>query len=125
MKRKFDPHSEVTRRSFLSGLVVAAGGTLAPEALSQALAATLPESHRFSIAGADVEFVLTRVSEATLRISLMAKGAGLKPRTTFAGVGLADLIWPAPMAVMDEDSKASGGMLDGRRTVAETKPLTP
>jgi alpha-glucosidase (family GH31 glycosyl hydrolase) len=124
MKRKFGPHCEVTRRSFLSGLVVAAGGTLAPEALSQALAAVLPESHRFSVAGAEVEFVLTRVSEATLRISIMARGGGLEPRTAFAGVGLVDRVWPAPMAVMDEDSRASTVLWDGRRIVARANPLT-
>jgi alpha-glucosidase/alpha-D-xyloside xylohydrolase len=123
MKRELGRRNKVTRRSFLGGLAVAAGGTLAPDALSQALAALSPESHRFSLAGAEVEFLLTRVSEATLRISVIAKGSGLQPQTSFAGVGLTDRIWPAPTAVLDEDSNASAVTWGARRIVVKANPL--
>src|SRR5690242_2371344 len=105
MKRKAGKDGGVTRRHFLGGLALTAGGTLAADALGQSVSAALAESRGFSIAGAEVRFWLTRVSDVTLRISILAKGSRLDPRTAFAGMGLVERLWPAPMAMLDAQTQ--------------------
>ncbi len=121
MKQEPVQQSEVTRRRFLAGLALAAGTRFAPASFAQAPTA---ESRPFSIAGADMEVWLTRVSEATLRISVIAKGSGLEPRTAFVGVGLANRVWPAAMAVLDVESRALAVMWGKRQIVVKGEPLT-
>ena len=87
MQYELVPHRAVTRRDFLTGLTLTAGGTLVPQALGQSLSTALAGSHRYSIAGADIEFWLTPVSESTLRISILARDSGLEPTAAFPGVG--------------------------------------
>jgi alpha-glucosidase (family GH31 glycosyl hydrolase) len=123
MDRKHGQNREVTRRGFLTGLALSAGATIAPRALGQSSSATSAARHRFSIAGADIEFWLTRVSESILRISVLAKGSGLEPGTAFPGFGLKDRVWPAASARLNGPSRTSA--MWGRRQVAiKAEPLT-
>jgi alpha-glucosidase (family GH31 glycosyl hydrolase) len=110
------PGGHLTRRDFVAGVALAAGGTRA----LTAVAADGKDPRRFHIAGAEVELQLTRVSETTLRITVVRRGSGLKPRTSFAGVGLIDRAWPAPMAVVDHD----GQVIWDRREIVMEDPLT-
>ena len=92
------PRGDFTRRDFLAGVALTAGSALTPEAFAQSASKPTRDSSRFSIAGAEVEFCLMRVSDATLRISVVAKGSGLDPRTAFPGFGVVDRTWPAVFA---------------------------
>ena len=94
MKRRSGKDGELTRRDFIAVAALAAGGALAANAVGQ----TDIEAQPSSIAGAEVEFWLTPVSEVCLRISVVAKGSGLDPRTAFAGFGLVERVWPAAPA---------------------------
>jgi hypothetical protein len=117
MKRR-SGNDELTRRDFLAAAALAAGGALAAEALGQERG----EAQQASIAGAEVEFWLTPMSETCLRISVLAKGSGLDPRTAFPGFGLVDRAWPTALARLDGLTRRAAW---GERKVALTvDPLT-
>jgi alpha-glucosidase (family GH31 glycosyl hydrolase) len=78
----------LSRRSFLTGL---AACTITPQAIAQAATA---QSHRFTIAGAEVDLLLTPITPSTLRISIVTVGSGLEPATSFTDKGLVDQQWP-------------------------------
>jgi alpha-glucosidase/alpha-D-xyloside xylohydrolase len=124
MKRESGRQSGVTRRHFLSRLALSAGATLAPEVLGQPLSMAFAEAQRFSIAGADIEFWLTPVSESTLRVSVISKGSGLEPATAFPGFGLKDRIWPAATARLNSASHSATATWGKRRIVVKAEPLT-
>jgi alpha-glucosidase (family GH31 glycosyl hydrolase) len=122
MQRGTGSNGRVTRRRFLGGLALTAGGALAAEALGQSVSSALAAPRGVSIAGADVQFWLTRVSDVTLRISITAKGSRLEPRTAFRGMGLAERGWSAPIAALDEKTQTASWA--GREIVLGGKPLT-
>jgi alpha-glucosidase/alpha-D-xyloside xylohydrolase len=124
MDRKTGHDAGVTRRSFLTGLALSAGTTLVPDALSQSLPAAAVGTRRFSIAGGDVEFWLTPLSESTLRVSIMAKGSGLEPASAFPGFGLRDRVWPAATARLNGSSQPPSVKWAGRTVIAKADPLT-
>lgn len=123
MKREFGPHGELTRRGFLTGLALSAGATLAPDALGQSSSPVPAKTQEFSIAGANIEFWLTPVSESTLRISVMAKGSGLNPASAFPDVGLKDRVWPEVIARLDGTPHSTAATWGRRRIVVQSGPL--
>ena len=123
MDRKPGHHRGVTRRDFLAGLALSAGATIVPDALGQSSSTASAGSHRFSIAGADIEFWLTPVSGLDLADQRHRKrcraGAG---SAAFPGFGLKDRVWPAAMARLD-GSHASNATWGGRKVVVKAEPL--
>ena len=119
------PGGDHTRRDFLAGVALTAGGALSSEVFAQPIfwqsAAGERSSQRFSIAGTDVDFLLTLVSETTLRITVVRKGSGLQPQASFTGMGLADRVWPLPILVLDGDSQVKWGR---RAIVVNANPAT-
>ena len=117
-------HPAVTRRGFLTGLALSAGATLVPDALGQSpstASESIVSAEVFSIAGAEVEFWLTPVSESTLRISVLAKGSGLEPATAFPGFGLRDREWPAAATKLNRTSTST--TWNHRRISVTANPL--
>lgn len=120
MHRQPGQHTGVSRRRFLTGLALSAGTTIVPNTLGQPRSAVATDA--FSIAGAEVEFWLTPVSESTLRISVIAKGSGLEPATTFPGFGLRDRLWPRAAASLNRTTPSAPW---NRRKISLTSiPLT-
>ena len=116
------PHA-VSRRAFLSGMALSAGAALAPEVRGQSSPAPA-RSQGFSIAAAAVEVWLTAVSEATLRISILATGSGLKPPASFPGFGLEDRSWPPVLARLGDASRSATINWGTRKIVVQADPLT-
>jgi alpha-glucosidase/alpha-D-xyloside xylohydrolase len=125
MYRKPGQLAAVTRRGFLAGLALSAGATLVPDALGQSSSTASPSTASadgFSIAGAEIEFWLTPVSQSTLRISVLAKGSSLEPPTAFPGFGLRDRTWPDVAAKLNRTSPSATW---NRRKISVTSdPLT-
>lgn len=105
MHPKFGQHTGISRRNFLAGLALSAGTTIVAEALGQRALPGLADS--FSIAGAEVEFWLTPLSESTLRISVLATDSGLEPASAFPGFGLRERVWPAATARLNRASRST------------------
>ncbi len=110
----------VTRREFLAGIAVATGGTLVPEALA-GVESPASSMRSITLAGAAVEFVLTRVSAATLRVSVLRASSALDPRAVFQQPDLVQRQWPEPFARLNVTHTEAEW--DGRRVVLAPDPL--
>jgi alpha-glucosidase/alpha-D-xyloside xylohydrolase len=108
-----------SRRKFLEGV-----GCTAANGLAQGALPRLSKSVKFSIAGADVEFWITPISEHILRVSILAANSHLEPTTAFAGKGLIDRVWPPVKAKFSGTSRSEPMIWGNYRVVVSPEPLT-
>lgn len=117
-------NEHINRRAFLAALGLATAGTLTPPVLGQQTTQTGAETHRFSIAGTEIELWLTLVNDSTLRISITPSGSRLQPATAFTKMGLEDRTWPPAKAHLHEADSPTTVIWGKRRIVISASPLT-
>jgi alpha-glucosidase (family GH31 glycosyl hydrolase) len=114
----------VSRRRFLSAASVAAANGVVRRVFGQDSPAEWKPLRGFSIAGAEVEVCLTPISEATLRISLVAAGASMQPAAVFPAMGLTDRAWPQVETRLRGDGPHASMRWSGRQVVVTAYPFT-